>query len=205
VPLALFKLRARGYPFGVSFVRKRLSPRLLVVYALAGAAVFLSSPTPTSLVVGALPIAAGECLRLWATGHLHKNDSLTIAGPYAYLRHPLYLGTLLIGAGFLIMAWSSVAFGFAALFVLVYFGYYMPYKDRIESARLESLYGDAYRRYAAAVPRLVPRLHAYQPLEAERSKETAWRRVRFADNNETGTALVVALGVLCMVVRWGVS
>lgn len=189
----------------MSFVRKRLRPRLLVVYALAGAAVFLSSPTPISLLVGAIPIVLGESLRLWATGHLHKNDALTIAGPYAYLRHPLYLGTLLIGAGFLIMAWSGVAFGFAALFLLVYFGYYMPYKDRIESARLESLYGDAYRRYAAAVPRLVPRLHAYRPLESERAPETNWRRTRFADNNETGTAIVVALGVLCMVVRWGLS
>jgi protein-S-isoprenylcysteine O-methyltransferase Ste14 len=188
------------------FVRKRLRPRLLVVYALAAAAVWASNPTPVSLAVGAIPIAIGEGLRLWATGHLHKNDSLTVAGPYAYLRHPLYFGTLLIGAGFLIMAWSAVAFGFAALFVLVYFGYYMPYKDRIESARLESLYGDAYRRYAAAVPKLIPRLHPYEPLPAERAPEKAWRRVRFADNNETGTALVVAVGVLCMVVRWwGIS
>ncbi len=188
------------------FLRKRLRPRLLVVYALAIAAVFLSQPTPASLVLGAIPIALGEALRLWATGYLHKNDALTIAGPYAYLRHPLYLGTLLIAAGFLVMAWSPLALGCAALFVLVYFGYYMPYKDRIESARLESLYGDAYRRYAAAVPRLVPRLHAYQPLPAERAGATEWERVRFADNNETGTAAVVAVGVLCMVVRWwGIS
>ena len=187
------------------FVRKRLRPRLLAVYALAAAALFVSSPTPASLAFGAIPIALGEALRLWATGHLHKNDSLTISGPYAYLRHPLYFGTLLIGAGFLIMAWSAVALGFAALFLLVYFGYYMPYKDRIESARLESLYGDAYRRYAAAVPRLIPRLHAYEPLAAERAPERAWLRARFADNNETGTAVVVALGALCMVVRWGIS
>ncbi|MEX2208947.1 MAG: isoprenylcysteine carboxylmethyltransferase family protein [Myxococcota bacterium] len=188
------------------FVRKRLRPRLLVVYALAIGAVLLSHPTPASLVLGAIPIALGESLRLWATGYLHKNDALTIVGPYAYLRHPLYLGTLLIAIGFLIMAWNGVAFGFAAAFVLVYFGYYMPYKDRIESARLEALYGDAYRRYSAAVPRLVPRLHPYQPLAAERAPETAWRRTRFADNNETGTAVVVAVGVLCMVVRWwGIS
>ena len=62
----------------------------------------------------------------------------------------------MIGLGFLIMAWSPLALALAAVFGAVYFGYYMPYKDRIESARLESLYGDAYRRYAAAVPRLIP-------------------------------------------------
>jgi len=189
----------------MSFVRKRLRPRLLVVYALAAAAVWLSQPTPASLGAGAIPVALGESLRLFATGHLHKNDALTVTGPYAYLRHPLYFGTLLIGAGFLIMAWSSIALAFAALFLLVYFGYYMPYKDRIESARLESIYGDAYRRYAAAVPRLVPRLHAYEPLPAERAPEQAWRSARFADNNETGTAVVVVVGVLGMVVRWGLS
>ena len=94
-------------------------------------------------------------------------------------------------------------YALAAFFGLVYFGYYMPYKDRIESARLESLYGDAYRRYSAAVPRLIPRLHRYEPLSAERSAETVWRSQRFADNHETGTAAVVAFGVLCMVARWG--
>jgi len=187
----------------MSFVKKRLRPRLLGVYALAGVALWLSRPTLASIAAGALPIALGEALRVWATGHLHKNDSLTITGPYAFLRHPLYLGTLLIGAGFLIMAWSSVALALAGFFALVYFGYYMPYKDRIESARLESLYGDAYRRYAAAVPRLIPRLHAYAPLAAERARETTWRPGRFADNNETGTAAAVVVGVLCMVARWG--
>ena len=189
----------------MSVAQKRLRPRLLAVYAVAGVALWLSRPTPLSMAMGALPIALGEILRLWATGHLHKNDSLTITGPYAYLRHPLYFGTLLIGLGFLIMAWSPIALALASVFGAVYFGYYMPYKDRIESARLESLYGDAYRRYSAAVPRLIPRLHAYAPLEAERSRETTWRSVRFSDNNETGTAVVVALGVLCMVARWSLS
>jgi len=187
----------------MSFAKKRLRPRLLVVYALAGVALWLSRPTPLSIVAGAIPIALGEGLRLWATGHLHKNDSLTVTGPYAYLRHPLYMGTLLIGAGFLIMAWSPIALAVATVFGLFYFGYYMPYKDRIESARLESLYGDAYRRFAAAVPRLIPRLHAYTPLEADRGREQSWRAVRFADNNETGTAAAIAVGVLCMVARWG--
>ncbi|HTO53127.1 MAG TPA: isoprenylcysteine carboxylmethyltransferase family protein [Myxococcota bacterium] len=187
----------------MSFAKKRLRPRLLAVYALAGVALWLSRPSPASIVAGALPILCGEGLRLWATGHLHKNDSLTTTGPYAYLRHPLYFGTLLIGLGFLIMAWSPVALALALLFGGVYFGYYMPYKDRIESARLESLYGDAYRRYAAAVPRLIPRLHAYAPLASERPRESTWRGVRFADNNETGTAAAIAVGVLCMVARWG--
>ena len=138
-------------------LRKRLQPRLLPMYALAFAMLWLARPTPQSLLLGAVPIALGESLRLWATGHLLKNDALTVTGPYAYLRHPLYLGTLLIAIGFAAIAATPAAGWLLGAFVLGYFGYYVPYKDRIEGARLESLYGDAFRRYAVAVPRLLPR------------------------------------------------
>ncbi|MCP4005641.1 MAG: isoprenylcysteine carboxylmethyltransferase family protein [bacterium] len=186
-------------------LKKRLTPRLLAVYAAALAAIWFSEPTPGSLALGLLPILAGESLRLWATGHLHKNDNLTVTGPFAYVRHPLYLGTFLIAVGFLIMAGNSWAYLMFTVLLLVFFVYYMPYKDRIESARLESLYGDAYRRFAIAVPRLLPRLHPYEPLEADRGSETAWRMTRFADNNETGTALAVTVGMVAMALRWGLG
>ena len=124
-------------------LRKRLKPRLLVVYALAIAALWLASPSPASILLGLIPTALGEGLRLWATGHLHKNDALTMTGPYAYLRHPLYLGTLLIATGFVIMAAHPVALGLYAAFLIGYFAYYMPYKNRIEgrSPDVETLDG----------------------------------------------------------------
>ncbi len=181
---------------------KRLRPRLLAVYALVLVALWFARPTGSSILLGLVPIALGEGIRLWATGHLHKNDALTVTGVYAYVRHPLYLGTLLIAVGFLWMAHNGMALVLGAVFALFFFGYYMPYKNRIEGARLESLYGDEFRRYATAVPRLLPRLRAYRPLGGLPPGESSWRGVRFADNNETGTALAVALGVLAMLVRW---
>jgi hypothetical protein len=78
----------------------------------------------------------------------------------------------------------------------------MPYKDRIEGARLESRYGDAYRRYATAVPRLVPRLHPYKPLVDGPEERATWRKIRFADNHELGTAVGVGLGLLVMIGRY---
>jgi protein-S-isoprenylcysteine O-methyltransferase Ste14 len=189
----------------MSFIRKRLRPRLLLVYALALALIWLAAPTPLSLVAGLLLVGAGEGLRLWATGHLLKTDALTVTGPYAFLRHPLYLGTLLIASGFAVMAHSRLALLVWAIFLAGYFAYYMPYKNRIEGARLEALYGDAYRRYAVAVPRLVPRLMPYRPLAAERPDSTRWRSDRFTDNHEVGTAAVVALSVLAMVCRWALA
>ncbi len=182
--------------------KKRLKPRLLVVYGLALALLVAAQPTPASLVLGAIPILAGELLRIWATGHLHKNDELTVTGAYAFLRHPLYSGTLLIATGFAIASHSLLVLALYAVFALGFFGYYMPYKSRIEGARLESLYGEAYRRYAVAVPSLVPRLRAYRPLDGDRPALSDWRGERFSDNNEVGTALVVAVGVALMAGRW---
>ena len=187
------------------WLRKRLQPRLLVVYALALGVIWMAEPTARSLLLGGIPIALGEGLRLWATGHLLKNDALTVTGPYAYLRHPLYLGTLMIGAGFAATAASAGALWLFAASLVAYFGYYMPYKDRIEGARLESLYGDAFRRYAVAVPSLIPRLHAYVPLTADRSPQTTWSTVRFSDNHEVGIAFAVGLGVIALFARWAVS
>ncbi len=189
----------------MSSVRKRLKPRLLVVYAMALGLIWLAEPTPQTVLVGFVPITLGEGLRLWATGHLLKTDDLTTSGPYSYLRHPLYLGTLLIATGFAWMAASTAALWLLGGFLLGYFGYYMPYKDRIEGARLEARYGDAFRRYAVAVPRLIPRLHAYVPLAADRGESTSWNRARFSDNHEVGTALAVSIGVVALLARWAVS
>jgi len=186
----------------MSFYKKRLRPRLLGLYALTALAFWYASPTGTSIALGFVPIALGEGIRLWATGHLHKNDALTVTGVYAYVRHPLYLGTLLIAAGFLGMAHSAAALWVLVGLALFFFGYYLPYKDRIESARLESLYGDEFRRYAAAVPRVLPRLVPYVALGAKPDAQPAWRMARFSDNNELGTAVAVFVGVIAMVVRW---
>ncbi len=187
-------------------IKKRLRPLMLGVYALAIEVIVNASPMQAGLAIGGVLIALGEGLRVWATGHLFKNDALSVQGPYAYLRHPLYLGSFLIGAGFAYMAQSAVTLALFGVFILAYFGYYMPYKNRIESARLEALYGDTFRRYSVAVPSLVPRIHAYRPLAADATPGAGrWARERFAGNHELGTALAVGLGALAMVVRWSLS
>jgi protein-S-isoprenylcysteine O-methyltransferase Ste14 len=186
----------------MSFRSKRLNPRVLSVYALGLGILWFSRPSPATIALGLLPIALGEGLRLWATGFLHKNDALTVAGPYAYLRHPLYLGSFLIGLGFAVMAGHAAAWVVFAGITIGFVVYYLPYKDRIEGARLEAAYGDAFRRYQAAVPRVLPRLVPYRPLPADTGGVTEWQTVRFADNNERGLAYAVSLGVLAMAVRW---
>ena len=82
-------------------------------FLLAAAFLWLSAPTPASLVSG-LPVSVlGLVLRAWAAGHLAKNEQLATGGPYAWVRNPLYLGTLVVAAGLSIAARS---YGLAVLF-----------------------------------------------------------------------------------------
>ena len=60
---------------------------------------WLARPTWRSMAMGAMVVVPGLLIRALASGHVRKNESLATSGPYAYTRNPLYLGSLLMGAG----------------------------------------------------------------------------------------------------------
>jgi len=122
-------------------------------FLVAAAFLWLSDPTPFSLLCG-LPVSMlGLWLRGWAVGHLEKNQRLTTSGPYAWVRNPLYLGSLIVAAGMVVAScrWS-LAILFAAVFLLIY----LPAIE-LEEQYLRMLF-QAFDEYAAAVPMLLPRL-----------------------------------------------
>jgi len=178
--------------------RKSLAPRLFPLYALVLVLLWLSRPTPAGLAIGLCLVVAGETIRVWASGHLVKNDELTVSGPYAYVRNPLYLGSLLVGSGFLVMGGIHAALWLLPVALAFYFLYYVPYKERIESARLERLYGDPYRLYRASVPALIPRP---TPWHLPGATPLRWSAERMRDNSENGTAFAIALGAFALLVR----
>lgn len=123
-------------------------------FALVIAFAWLSQPSPTSMAIG-LPVSVlGLLLRGWATGHLEKNIRLAQSGPYAYVRNPLYLGTLTVAAGLVIAArrWP-LAVLFGAVFTLVY----LPVIE-LEEQHLRKLFPD-FTEYSKRVPALRPTLH----------------------------------------------
>src|SRR5580765_597027 len=65
---------------------------------------WLAQPTGRSLLWGSLLAMVGESLRLWAAGHLNKSREVTTSGPYRWIGHPLYAGSLIMGAGLAIAA-----------------------------------------------------------------------------------------------------
>ena len=183
------------------FRRKTLSPRLLPVYALAALLFWMARPTPLGFCMGLVLITAGEALRVWGAGHLVKNDVLTLTGPYAHVRNPLYAGTLLIGLGFALAAGGVAGRIVLPVGIALFFLYYFPYKERIESARLERFYGAPYTRYRAAVPALLPAVSAWRPDGETGAVGFAWSAERFAGNDESGTLLAVVIGVVALALR----
>jgi hypothetical protein len=92
-------------------------------------------------------------LRGYASGYVKKNRELTTTGPYAYTRNPLYLGSILMAAGFAValMSWP-----FALILGLEFIAIYIPVIASEEKFLGATFPG--YHAYCQRVPRLIPRL-----------------------------------------------
>ena len=180
--------------------RKNFRLRFLPIAAVAGGALYGAEPAEagTALhLVGASLVAAGLLVRSWGAGNLFKRERLTISGPYAHHRHPLYAGTLLIASGFACLLGGAVAWAVGASSATWFFFSYFPRKERRESALLEAEFGAAYVAYRAAVPALWPRLARWNPshdVARAVALSHSWSFRSWSENNELGTLLGVLVG-----------
>jgi protein-S-isoprenylcysteine O-methyltransferase Ste14 len=140
----------------------------------AASLVLFGRPSPRSIAAG-VPLAfAGEALRCWAVGYsgvTTRSDTvtaplLTTAGPYAYVRNPLYVGNFLTALGFALAftgglpAPKRVALIAAGLgTMLAVYGAIVP----LEEAYLRATFGEAFDDYVARVPRVIPRWTPAEP------------------------------------------
>ena len=186
--------------------RKYLSPRLLPLYGLGILWRWLSEPTPASLAAGGLAAALGAALRAWGAGHLVKTDLLVVAGPYAHLRHPLYAGTLLAVIGLGAAAGRLSLAVVAGFFVPFFLLYYLPYKDRIEAARLERRHAEEFAAWHRSVPALLPRLAPWRPGGAvPEAARPRWGADRFRANDEGGALLAIVAAWLLLALRFATA
>jgi protein-S-isoprenylcysteine O-methyltransferase Ste14 len=155
-------------------------------FVLVAAFLWLSKPSLPSLVAG-LPVSiVGLAIRGWAAGHLEKNTTLTDSGPYAWVRNPLYIGTLMVAAGLAIAArrWELGAL-FAAVFLLVY----LPVVE-LEEQYLRELF-PAFPEYAGRVPKLLPR-----PPSRPAGKTFQWKLYRRNREYEALLGFLAGVAVL---------
>src|SRR5271157_4704464 len=132
--------------------------RIRVPLGFVAAALYLfdlwrRAPRPAAVAWSLALVLPGLWLRGYAAGYVKKNRELTVTGPYAYTRNPLYLGSMLIAAGFALalLSWPVavvLALGFVAIYVPV-----IASEERFLRAAFP-----AFDDYCQHVPRLIPRL-----------------------------------------------
>jgi len=120
--------------------------------------VLLADPTPGSWGGGAALALLGLLVRGWAAGCVEKDRRLCVVGPYAFTRNPLYLGSLLLGAGAAIAGRSWL---WALLLALLLASSY-PRVIRVEETRLAERFGGAFAEYRDRVPRYLPRIRPWR-------------------------------------------
>jgi protein-S-isoprenylcysteine O-methyltransferase Ste14 len=136
---------------------QRLARRIRVPLGFLAAALYLfeiyrRAPRPAAVAWSLALVLPGLLLRGYASGYVKKNRELTTTGPYAYTRNPLYLGSMLIAAGFAValLSWL-VALVLAAGFALIYIPVIAS-----EERFLRSTF-PGFDAYCRTVPRFVPR------------------------------------------------
>ena len=136
---------------------------LPLIMVLLGVAAY-----PINLPEGAVALAVmvlGVGIRVWAAMTLGKYYTTTLmmsegqkvvtAGPYAFVRHPGYLGEIMIWTGFAVVSSNLVLFILLpAMFVAVYL-----YRISVEERMLVKELGDDYVRYRRRTRRLIPSVY----------------------------------------------
>lgn len=142
---------------------RRVARRIRVPLGFVTAALYLTDlwlhkPQAWAVIASLALVGPGLWLRGYASGYVKKNQELTQTGPYAYTRNPLYLGSMLIAAGFALalLSWPialALSVGFTVIYVPV-----ISSEERF----LRKTFPD-FDDYCARVPRLLPRLGAARP------------------------------------------
>jgi protein-S-isoprenylcysteine O-methyltransferase Ste14 len=163
--------------------------RVPLGFLFAAAYLYLAHPTILSICLGSAIALLGILIRALASGHVRKNEQLATSGPYAYTRNPLYLGSIIIAAGFAVAArsWWVAAIALVILFVV-----YVPV-IRGEEEFLRARFPE-FAEYSRRVPRLFPRLRALEGSPEGFSCHLYWQHREY--NAAIGAALMVVALIL---------
>jgi protein-S-isoprenylcysteine O-methyltransferase Ste14 len=176
---------------GAFFVRWRVR----LGYPLAIAVLFFARPQPRSILYGALVGLVGLALRAWAAGYLHKQEVLTVTGPYAYTRNPLYLGSAVLALGVAIATRSWIS----SFLLGVYFTVFYSIVIRREESELRPRHAENFDRYAAAVPMFFPRL---SPAKLSDTGSAAFSPMQYKKNHEWQAAIGFLLLLIVLILIW---
>jgi protein-S-isoprenylcysteine O-methyltransferase Ste14 len=131
------------------------------------AVVLLANPQKDLAIFGGILVVFGEILRLAGVSYIGActrtreivAEEFITNGPFAYLRHPMYLGNMFIYVGASIVGggWLPYMLYLVILLFSVLFAFQITY----EESQLTKLFGEEYIMYKELVPRIFPRLTSY--------------------------------------------
>ena len=165
--------------------RQGLGLLLVLVCAL------LAVPGESRVIAGFVLAVLGQLWRIYAAGMIRKNKQLATNGAYSLVRHPLYLGNLIIILGFT-LACGNWMVGLLVVFFLLF---YYPAAIRYEDFKLEGIFGDDWRTWSQVTPAMIP-----TRLKWQSSPETTWSMRQSMIRN--GEAVYSIYIVACAVLLW---
>ncbi len=187
-------------------MKKRIRIQGILIFSSVIAAIFLSKYLFQNWKeemldefwdsIGIIIILLGFLFRVVARGYKEEKSlagkMLVKDGPYALMRNPMYLGTLLIGLGIVVVIFQWWVFLlFAAVFLLIYFP-----QVRTEEKMLLGHFGEEYSNYCKATPRYLPKLFL-------KIKEIcSCMRFKWGWIKSEGVSLIIILGLVIFAEAW---
>ena len=136
-----------GFPLTIYFISSYLGQ---VVFQNT----FLDYMTSIGMPIGYIITGVGLLFVIAGWRPIYRTDGMVISGPYRLLRHPQYLGFLLITGGWLIH-WPTIPT--ILMWPILVFLYYNLAKK--EEKEMEKRFGEKYKLYKESVPMFIPKLH----------------------------------------------
>ena len=164
-PLSALRLLEHRTVMKGALVETLARRRVSLGFVTAVATLMFARPTWETWWTGLFIACVGECLRVWAAGHLEKGREVTRSGPYRFLPHPLYAGSIVIAAG-VVAASRSVT---VAAVASVYMAVTITAAIRFEEAQLRQAFGATYDDYRAS--RAEPMVRRFSLARARRNRE----------------------------------
>jgi protein-S-isoprenylcysteine O-methyltransferase Ste14 len=161
-------------------------------FPLAAVCLWFARPSAESILAGAVIALAGLCVRAAAAGHLRKSETLAMSGPYARTRNPLYFGSALLAAGFVVASRSWIVGALVAAYYLALY----PFLMRREERELRARFGGVFDEYSRRVPRFFPRLGTESGAGGTQFSWTRYGRNREYQTAMGTAALLLGLWVL---------
>jgi hypothetical protein len=152
------------------------------------------APGPMRILVGLLLALVGQAWRVYSAGVIYKNRQLAKTGAYSLVRHPLYLGNVIILGGFT-LASANLA---VMVVVVAFYLFYYPAAMRYEDAKLERIFGDEWREWSSD-PAIFPTgLHWRADIDVEWN----WRQ-SLLRNGELPISIYLVVCAVVMLFRAG--